>query len=143
MSDEDLEQMADKISDTYQFYIGALQHVAGHSRSDLQYATMRLAGYNANPNLQCFKALDQLLSYLFHHPHIPTMFPRKKTNDTTPIASHFGSGDAEITSIGYNKFTGYKAWSDSDFARDILERRSVISAVHEYNGVACTRHTNK
>ena len=71
------------------------------------------------------------------------MFPRKNTNDTTPIASHFSSGDAEITSIDYNKFTGYKAWSDSDFARDILERRSIISVVHEYNWVTCAWHTNK
>ena len=69
------------------------------------------------------------------------MLPRKKTNDTTPIASHFGSGDAEITSIDYNKFTGCKAWSDSDFAREILERRSVISAVHEYNGMESAWHT--
>ena len=94
LSDEDLEKMANKINGTYQFYVGALQHVASHSRSDIQYATMRLAGYNANPNAKCFQALDQLLCYLYHHPHIPTMFPRKKTTNETPIASHFGSGDS-------------------------------------------------
>ena len=74
MSDEDLDKMANKINGTYQFYVGAIQHVAGHSRHDLQYAIMRLSGYNANPNIQCFNALDQLLCYLYHHPHIPTMF---------------------------------------------------------------------
>ena len=143
MSDEDLDKMANKINGTYQFYVGAIQHVAGHSRHDLQYAIMRLSGYNANPNLQCFNALDQLLCYLYHHPHIPTMFPRKKVSHTTPLASHFGTGDAEITSLDYQHFTGHKSWSDSDFARDLTDRRSVISAIHEYNGVACAWHTNK
>ena len=99
MSEKDLEIVSQKINDNYQLYFREIQHVAGHIRSDLQYATMILSGYNAKPNMLWFKDLDQTLFYLHHHPYITVMFPRTKINHTTPLAPHFGSGDTEITSI--------------------------------------------
>ena len=33
------------------------------------------------------------------------------------------------------EYSGYKIWVDSDLARDVANRRSVTSLIHEYNGV--------
>ena len=71
------------------------------------------------------------------------MFPQKQINNKTPLASNFGKWEAEVTSMDYNDLTGHKVWSDADSARDMLDRRSIISAVHEYNDVAYIWHTNK
>ena len=133
LSENDLTKIEERYNGTYCFYIGAIQHVANYSRPDLEYAIMRLSGYNANPTLACFKALHQLLCYLHHHPHIPTMFPRKPITRETPLRSHFGTGDAEITDIDYEQYTSLKCSTDSDLARDTLTRRSATGSIHEYN----------
>ena len=92
---------------------------------------MILSGCNANPNNLCFNAVDQSLCYLHHNPYIPVMLPRTKIDHTTPLASNFGTKNAEITSMDYQKFKGCKAWSDGHFARDSMEQRSVIKSIHE------------
>ena len=97
---------------------------------------MRLSEYNAAPSLPCWKALHQLMCYLYHKPHVPIMCPRRKVKETT-INAHHAKGDAEITDItNITQHTGLQACMDGDFAKDVATRRSVTVVVHEYNNVS-------
>jgi hypothetical protein len=97
---------------------------------------MRLSGYNNCPSAASYKALYQGMCYLYHHPLVPIMYPSTATNDKTPMHSHFSKGEAEITNYDYKSHSGLEAWSDAEFCRDVLSRRSTTSAEHTYNGVA-------
>ena len=70
----------------------------GWSRSDINHAVMRLSGYNAAQTLPCWKALDHLMRYLFHKPHIPITFSNEKVMESK-INAHHAKGYAEITSL--------------------------------------------
>ena len=70
MSDEELDKAAIQHKGKYNHWTGALQHIAVWSRQDINHAVMRLSGYNAAPSLPCWKVLDQLMRYLYHHPHV-------------------------------------------------------------------------
>ena len=136
MNPEELEQAEKKHKGKYNKWTGALQHVAVWSRSDLSHAVMRLSGYIAAPSLPCWKALDHLMRYLYHKPHVPIMNSRRKVKETE-IAAHHAKGDAEITDLkNVRDHTGLKVYTDADLAKDITTRRSVTSVVHEYNEVA-------
>ena len=50
---------------------------------------------------------------------------------------HYRKGEGEIKDLNKIKeYSGYKIWVDSDLAKDVMNRRSVTSLIHEYNGVA-------
>ena len=136
MSDEELDKAAIQHKGKYNHWTGALQHIAVWSRQDINHAVMRLSGYNAAPSLPCWKVLDQLMRYLYHHPHVPIMCPAKKVN-LTDITAHHAKGDAEITEIkNIREYTGVKMYTDSDLAKDMATRRLVTSIIHEYNDIA-------
>ena len=122
MTEEELTQAAIQHKGTYNNWTGALQHVAVWSRQDISHAVMRLSGYNAAPSLPCWKALHQVMCYLYHKPHIPIMCPHRKVKETQ-IKAHHAKGEAEITKIkNILEYTGMKAYSDSDLAKDIATR---------------------
>ena len=134
-TDEELNQLAKKHRGRYSTWTGALLHVAEKSRPDLAYAAMRLTGYNANPKAPCFQALHQTMCYLWHHPHVPIMYPRKDREEE-PLSIYTKNGKAEIIqkssdvsndSTLENKTSSY---SDGDFGRDLLDQRSTTSTVH-------------
>jgi hypothetical protein len=52
-------------------------HIAGITRIDLIYPVMRFSGYIACPNLPIFDALHHTMCYLYHHKHVPIIYPRK------------------------------------------------------------------
>ena len=105
----------------------------GWSKSDLNHVVMRLSGYNAAQTLPCWKALDHLMRYLFHKPHIPITFSNEKVMESK-INAHHAKGYAEITSLkNIREQIGLKAYSDVDLRKDMATRRLVTSVVHEYN----------
>ena len=115
---------------------GALQYISVWSREDISHGVMRLSGYNAAPSLPCWKALDHLMRYLYHKPHIPIMYSSQKVKKPG-ISAHHVKIDAEITDLeNIREHTGLKAYTDADLANDIATRRSVTGVVHEYNEVA-------
>lgn len=61
----------------YSHIVGGLMHIAGITWIDLIYVTMHFSGYMACPNLPIFDALHRTMCYLYHHKHIPIMYPRK------------------------------------------------------------------
>ena len=74
-------------------------HITTISRLDLSYASMRFSGYMACPNDPIFSALHNCLCYLFHHPHLPIMYP--STAPSTPggsINTFWSKGQAEYLS---------------------------------------------
>ena len=136
MSEDELERAAKKYNRKYNKWTGVLQHIAVWSRQDISHAVMRLSGYNAAPSLPCWKALDHTMRYLYHKPHVPIMYPRKKVEENK-IVAHHAKGEGEITDLkNIRAHTGLKMYTDADLAKDMTTRRSVISVVHEYNEVA-------
>ena len=52
------------------------------------------------------------------------------------IVAHHAKGEGEITDLkNIREHTGLKMYTDSDLAKDMTNRRSVISVIHEYNEV--------
>ena len=96
MSDEELAKAEVKYKGKYNHWTGALQHISVWSREDISHSVMRLSGYNAAPSLPCWEALDHLMIYLYHKPHVGIMYPSKKIVETE-ITVHHAKVDAEIT----------------------------------------------
>ena len=101
---------------------------------------MRLTGYNSNPKAICFEILHQAMCYLYHHPHVRIMYPRKQQS---ALDMYVKNGTAEIlpspsstSSTTSPTFPDNVAYADGDLGRDLVDRRSVTSTVHLYNGVA-------
>ena len=109
------------------------------SRPDLSYAVMRLSGYNASPTPATFHALNHLLCYIYHHPHLPLMY-RSGTNKAN-LQSYTVKGHAEI--LDPDKYQGLMTYTDADLARDLRCRRSVSSNIVEYNGTAVAWGSHK
>ena len=108
-------------------------HIAVQTRYDLAYACMRLSGYMCAPTLPAFQVLHQAMEYLYHHPHVPIMYPRKPLCRKRQLECHFKRGTAEYKTNPYISFIDN--YNDGDLARDLRDRRSVTSTVHLFNGV--------
>jgi hypothetical protein len=57
-------------------------HISGISHPDISYACMRFSGYMACPNKPIFEALHHTMCCLYHHQHLPIMYPAKPTTPT-------------------------------------------------------------
>jgi len=114
--------------------VGALMHLAQISRPDLAYSVMRYAGYMACPNSPIFEALHLTLCYLYHHPHLPIMYPSQSSKGSVRVLqTHWGTGCAEYLPGDYGD--GLASFADADFARCLRTRRSVSANFHLLNGV--------
>ena len=134
--EDELEKSKKKYNGKYNKWTDALQHIAVWSRQDISHVVMRLSGYNAAPSLPCWKVLDHIMRYLFHKPHVPITYPRKKVEENKIIAHH-AKGDGEITDLkNVKEHTRLKMYANADLAKDITTRRLVTNVVHKYNGVA-------
>ena len=76
------------------------------------------------------------MRYLYHTPHVPIMYSRKKVEENK-IVAHHSKGEGEITDLkNIREHNGLKMYTDTDLAKDMTTRRSVTSVVHGYNEVA-------
>eukprot|EP00957_Ditylum_brightwellii_P007773 588275-Ditylum_brightwellii.AAC.2 len=71
-----------------------LQFVVQRTQIDLGYAVMQISSYMSAPNNPIFDVLHQTMAFLYHHPHQPLLYPRKRLTQAK-MAGHFGSGNAE------------------------------------------------
>jgi len=114
--------------------VGQLMHIATISRPDLSYACMRFSGYMACPNAPIFEALHHCLCYLYHHPHLPILYPANivKSNNTS-LQTFWSKGHAEYLppDLGDELTT----FTDADHARCLRTRRSVSVYYILYNTV--------
>ena len=75
------------------------------------------------------------MKYLYHKPHVPNIFPRKKGEERA-INDHHAKWEDKSTEIkNVREYTRIKMYSGTDLATDIANRRSVTSVLHEYNEV--------
>jgi hypothetical protein len=130
----DLNNATKRFGFAFGHIVGGLMHITTISRPDLSYCVMRYSGYMACPNLPIFEALHLTMCYLFHHPHLPIMYPSKpmKTSSAA-LQTHWKHGFAEYLSSDFGD--GLVSFADADFARDLRSRRSVSSHFQLLNGV--------
>lgn len=72
-----LKQVEKQHGGSLNHWVGGLMHIGVQTRYDLAYTCMRLSGYMCAPSIPAFQALHQTMEYLFHHPHLPIMYPNK------------------------------------------------------------------
>ena len=109
------------------------------SRIDISYAIMYLSEYNASPTTATFHALNYLLCYMCHHPHIPIMY-RYSTHDTT-LQSYTIKDHVKI--LDPEKDLGLMVYTDTNFARDLNSRHSDSSNITEYKGTVIVWGSHK
>ena len=114
MTPEELERAEKNPKGKYDKRTGALQYISVWSRDDISHTVMRLSGCNAAPALLCWKALDHLMIYLFHKPHVQIMFSRNKVKERE-ISAHHEKGEAESTDLkNIREHTGLKTYTQGD-----------------------------
>jgi hypothetical protein len=109
-------------------------HIATISRPNLSYACMHFSGYMACPNCPIFDALHHCLCFLFHHSHLPIMYPANIVKQSHPNLQTFWSkGHAEYLSpdLG-DKLVNF---TDADHACCLRTHRSVSIYFILYNNV--------
>ena len=129
----DLTNATKRFGFSFSHIVGGLIHITTISRPDLAYCVMRYSGYMACPNLPIFEALHLTMCYLFHHPHLPIMYPSKQMTTLGVLHTHWNTGFAEYLSGDYGD--GLAVFADADFARCLRTRRSVSAHFQLFNGV--------
>jgi len=104
-------------------------HISGISHPDISYACMRFSGYMACPNKPIFEALHHTMCYLYHHQHLPIMYPAKPTTPTGDALQTFWSkGHAEYLSSDCGDELAI--FADADHARCLRTRRSISAYLY-------------
>ena len=130
----DLTNATKKFRFAFSHIVGSLMHISTISRPDLAYCVMRYSGYMACPNQPIFDALHLTMCYLYHHPHLPIMYPSKVYKSAgKSLQTHWKTGFAEYLPGDYGD--GLATFADADFARCLRTRRSVSAHFHLLNGV--------
>ena len=93
-------------------------------------STRYLVRHYATITLATFNALNRLVCYMYHHPHLSIMY-RYGTHDAT-LQLYIIKGHAEI--LDPEKYQGLMVYTDADFARDLNSRISVSINIIEYIG---------
>jgi hypothetical protein len=119
---------------SFSHIVGELMHIANISRPDLAYACMRYSGYMATPNLPIFNALHNTMCYLYHHPHLPIMYPSKQMKQNgAALQTFWDAGKAEYLSPEFGD--ELSTFTDADHARCLCTRRSTSVFFILFNGV--------
>jgi hypothetical protein len=95
--------------------VSSLMQITTISRPDLAYSVMRYSGYMACPNQPIFDALHLTMCYLFHHQHLPIMYPSKPYKySSNSLQTLWHTGFAEYLPGDYGD--GLATFADADFA---------------------------
>jgi hypothetical protein len=130
----DLQMKEKDFRFSFSHIVGELMHIANISRPDLAYACMRFSGYMTTPNLPIFDALHITMCYLYHHPHLPIMYPSKPMKQHgEALQSFWNTGKAEYLSPELGD--ELSAFTDADHARCLRTRRSTSVFFILFNGV--------
>jgi hypothetical protein len=119
---------------SFSHLVGELMHITTISRPDLAYACMRFSGYMATPNAPIFDALHHTMCYLYHHPHLPIMYPAKPTKQGGSMLQTFwDTGKAEYLSSEFGN--DLSTFTDADHARCLRTWWSTSVCFILFNGV--------
>jgi hypothetical protein len=134
LTDIDLQCVEEKYGTSFNHQVGKLMHITTISRPDLSYACMRFSGYMACPNEPIFSALHHCLCYLYHHPHLPIMYPNKWISTSGGSMHPFWSkGHAEYLSPDFGD--DLTAFTDADHAHCLHTHHSVLVYFILHNSV--------
>jgi hypothetical protein len=130
----DLTAATKKFRFSFGHVVGSLMHLTTISRPNLAYSIMQYSGYMACPNQPIFDALHLTMCYLYHHPHLPIMYPSKPFKfGSKSLQTHWHTGFAEYLPGDYSD--GLACFAGADFARCLHTRCSVSAHFHLLNGV--------
>ena len=87
LSGYDLLNITKQYNGSISHWVGELIYISTHTRFDIAYATMRIGAFMDCPKLPIFQALHQLMSYLYHHPHLPIIYSRTTLSNTSLTTS--------------------------------------------------------
>jgi len=74
------------------------------------------------------------MCYLYHHPHLPIMYPSKQYKSSgKSLQTHWKTGFVEYLPGDYGE--GLATYADADFAHCLYTRHSVSAHFHLLNGV--------
>lgn len=92
------------------------------SRIDIFYSiTSYETGYNSIPIVAISKVLNYLMQYLYHHPHVPTMYQRRSKKNDETLHAHVAYGQDQ--NYETNSLTLLEGYTDADLGRDLMNRR--------------------
>jgi hypothetical protein len=95
---------------------------------------MHFSGYMVTPNAPIFDALHQTLCYLYHHPHLPIMYPAKPTKQGgSALQTFWDTGKAEYLSPEFGD--ELSTFTDADHTQCLRTRYSVSIYFILFNGV--------
>jgi hypothetical protein len=95
---------------------------------------MHFSGYMTTPNAPIFDALHQTMCYLYHHPHLPIMYPSKTLkHGGDAIQTFWDHGKAEYLSPEFGD--ELSSFTDADHARCIHTHCSTSVYFILFNGV--------
>jgi len=81
---------------SFPMWTGTLMHIAIISHIDMSYCCIHFSGYMSCPNAPIFSALHHAMQYLFHHSHLPIMYPSKEMKKGGDVlVTHWAKGQAE------------------------------------------------
>jgi len=122
------------LGSSFNHLVGKLMYIRGISRPHISYACMCCSGYMACPNKPIFEALHHTLCYLYHHSHLPIMYPAKPTTPKgNALQTFWAKGHAEYLSSDCGDELA--TFADADHARCLRTRRSISAYFILYNGV--------
>ena len=73
-------------------WTGDLIHIVGVSRIDTVCSITRLYRYNTTPIIAIIKALNHIIQYLYHHPHVTVMYQGKCLKSDEILHAHVAYG---------------------------------------------------
>jgi len=130
----DLVNITKKFRFAFSHVVGSLMHITTISRPDFAYCVMHYSGYMSCPNEPNFQALHLTMCYLYHHPHLPIMYPSKNyKSGGNSLQMHWKMGFSEY--LPGDCGDGLATFADADFARCLRTRRFVSAHFHLLNGV--------
>jgi hypothetical protein len=114
-------------SNAYVKLLGALQYIANFTRPDILYAVNRLGAYTANPSLQHYSILKQILQYLAGIKTLGITYckPQDVTDDPNIF---YGFSNAAFTNQEDGKYTsGYIFLASGSAITWKLKKQTIIA----------------
>jgi hypothetical protein len=94
-------------SNAYAKLLGELQYIANSTQQDILYTMNRLCAYTANPSLQHYGALKQILRYLVGMKDLGITYQKSQENNKTNTLFHRYADAAYANNDDLKSTTGY------------------------------------
>ncbi|THH13070.1 hypothetical protein EUX98_g9761, partial [Antrodiella citrinella] len=118
----------------YREIVGVILWISLIARPDLAFAAGHLAQFNANPGMTHWKAVKRVLRYLAATRDLRLVLGLQDDGDASVGPVNVSTQDKLLPKEDPVTATTLRGWTDSDWARDIDDRRSVSGYVFRLGG---------